>query len=106
MVKKRNLSPFQLTLRRSCVDQSFHESTPRRIIVDFSLTINTLTKIDRRPIDQKEDVIKHSNHQSGICQRESGRRGHDGHLASLLQDDMSEWFSQGRRVTSVWDTTS
>ncbi|GFQ86891.1 putative gypsy-29-i dr [Trichonephila clavata] len=39
------------------VDQPFHESTPRRV-VDFSRTINSITKIDPHPIDQMEDVIK------------------------------------------------
>ncbi|GFS82808.1 uncharacterized protein NPIL_110221, partial [Nephila pilipes] len=40
------------------VDQPFHESTTRRVAVDFSRTINSITKIDPHPIDQKEDAIK------------------------------------------------
>ncbi|GFU15457.1 uncharacterized protein NPIL_556161 [Nephila pilipes] len=40
------------------VDQPFHESTPRRVVVDFSRTINSITKIDPHPIDQMEDAIK------------------------------------------------
>ncbi|GFS53420.1 retrovirus-related Pol polyprotein from transposon 17.6 [Nephila pilipes] len=40
------------------IDQPFHESTPRRVVVDFSRTINSITKIDPHPIDQMEDVIK------------------------------------------------
>ncbi|XP_023243381.1 uncharacterized protein LOC111641443 [Centruroides sculpturatus] len=40
------------------VEQPFHESTPRRIVVDFSRTINSITKIDPHPIDRMEDVIK------------------------------------------------
>ncbi|GFS87198.1 retrovirus-related Pol polyprotein from transposon 17.6 [Nephila pilipes] len=42
------------------VDQPFHESTPRRVVVDFSRTINPITKIDPHPIDQMEDVIQRS----------------------------------------------
>ncbi|GFQ89650.1 retrovirus-related Pol polyprotein from transposon 17.6 [Trichonephila clavata] len=40
------------------VDLPFHESTPRRVVVDFSRTVNSITKIDPHPIDQMEDVIK------------------------------------------------
>ncbi|GFT95488.1 putative gypsy-29-i dr [Nephila pilipes] len=40
------------------VDQPFHESTTRRVAVDFSRTINSITKIDPHPIDQMEDAIK------------------------------------------------
>ncbi|GFS78005.1 uncharacterized protein NPIL_18131, partial [Nephila pilipes] len=40
------------------VDQPFHESTTRRVTVDFSRTINSITKIDLHPIDQMEDAIK------------------------------------------------
>ena len=40
------------------VEQPFHESTPRRVVVDFSRTINPITKIDPHPVDQMEDVIK------------------------------------------------
>ncbi|GFQ83027.1 uncharacterized protein TNCT_302491 [Trichonephila clavata] len=40
------------------VEQPFHESTPRRVVVDFSRTINRITKIDPHPIDQMEDVIQ------------------------------------------------
>ncbi|GFT52695.1 putative gypsy-29-i dr [Nephila pilipes] len=40
------------------VDQPFHESTPKRVVVDFSRTINSITKIDPHPIDQMEDAIK------------------------------------------------
>ncbi|GFS68843.1 putative gypsy-29-i dr [Nephila pilipes] len=40
------------------VDQPFHESIPRRVVVDFSRTINPITKIDPHPIDQMEDAIK------------------------------------------------
>ncbi|GFT68204.1 putative gypsy-29-i dr [Nephila pilipes] len=42
------------------VDQPFHESTTRRVAVDFSRTINSITKIDPHPIDQMEDAIKHT----------------------------------------------
>ncbi|GFT98843.1 uncharacterized protein NPIL_213531 [Nephila pilipes] len=42
------------------VDQPFHEITPRRVVVDFSRTINPITKIDPHPIDQMEDVIQRS----------------------------------------------
>ncbi|GFU05344.1 hypothetical protein NPIL_36031 [Nephila pilipes] len=60
MVKTRNLPSFQLTVRSSSliVDQPFHESTPRRVVVDFSLTINSITMIDPHPIDKMEDVFK------------------------------------------------
>jgi len=40
------------------VEQPFHESTPRRVVVDFSRTINPITNIDPHPIDQMEDVIQ------------------------------------------------
>ncbi|GFU37504.1 putative gypsy-29-i dr [Nephila pilipes] len=40
------------------VDQPFNESTPKRVVVDFSRTINSITKIDPHPIDQMEDAIK------------------------------------------------
>ncbi|GFS71724.1 uncharacterized protein NPIL_550271 [Nephila pilipes] len=40
------------------VDQPFNESTPKRVVVDFSRTINSITKIDPHPIDQMEDEIK------------------------------------------------
>ncbi|GFX71895.1 putative gypsy-29-i dr [Trichonephila clavipes] len=40
------------------VEHPFHESTPRRVVVDFSRTINPITKIDPHPIDQMEDVIQ------------------------------------------------
>ncbi|GFT16355.1 uncharacterized protein NPIL_84131, partial [Nephila pilipes] len=40
------------------VDQPFHESTTRRVAVDFSRTINSITKIDPHPIHQMEDAIK------------------------------------------------
>ncbi|GFU42420.1 putative gypsy-29-i dr [Nephila pilipes] len=40
------------------VDQPFHESTTRRVAVDFSRTINSITKIDQHPINQMEDAIK------------------------------------------------
>ncbi|GFS54275.1 putative gypsy-29-i dr [Nephila pilipes] len=40
------------------VDQPFHESTPKRVVVDFSRTNNLITKIDPHPIDQMEDAIK------------------------------------------------
>ncbi|GFU36356.1 uncharacterized protein NPIL_435411, partial [Nephila pilipes] len=40
------------------VDQPFPESTTRRVAVDFSRTINSITKIDPHPIDQMEDAIK------------------------------------------------
>ncbi|KAF8792329.1 Retrovirus-related Pol polyprotein like [Argiope bruennichi] len=40
------------------VEQPFHESTSRRIVVDFSRTINPITNIDPHPIDQMEDVIQ------------------------------------------------
>ncbi|GFT68733.1 retrovirus-related Pol polyprotein from transposon opus [Nephila pilipes] len=40
------------------VDQPFQESTPRRVVVDFSRTINSITNIDPHPIDQMEDVTK------------------------------------------------
>ncbi|GFT76217.1 uncharacterized protein NPIL_620991 [Nephila pilipes] len=40
------------------VDQPFHESTTRRVAVDFSRTINSITKIDPHPIDKMEDAIK------------------------------------------------
>ncbi|PRD35291.1 UNVERIFIED_CONTAM: hypothetical protein NCL1_11966 [Trichonephila clavipes] len=38
------------------VEQPFYYSTPRRVVVDFSRTINPITKIDPHPIDQT-DVI-------------------------------------------------
>ncbi|GFS45867.1 uncharacterized protein NPIL_226541 [Nephila pilipes] len=40
------------------VDQPFHESTTRRVVVDFSRTLNSITKIDPHPIDQMENAIK------------------------------------------------
>ncbi|GFU07485.1 putative gypsy-29-i dr [Nephila pilipes] len=40
------------------VDQPFHEISPRQVVVDFSRTINSITKIDPHPIDQMEDAIK------------------------------------------------
>ncbi|GFQ97408.1 uncharacterized protein TNCT_319071 [Trichonephila clavata] len=40
------------------VEQPFHESTPRRVVIDYSRTINFITKIDPHPIDHMEDVIK------------------------------------------------
>ncbi|GFV17210.1 retrovirus-related Pol polyprotein from transposon opus [Trichonephila clavipes] len=36
----------------------FHESTPRRVVIDCSRTINFITKLDSHPIDHVEDVIK------------------------------------------------
>ncbi|GFX09040.1 hypothetical protein TNCV_4166191 [Trichonephila clavipes] len=40
------------------VEQPFHESTPRRVVIDYSRTINFITKLDPHPIDHMEDVIK------------------------------------------------
>ncbi|GFV13325.1 retrovirus-related Pol polyprotein from transposon 17.6 [Trichonephila clavipes] len=40
------------------VEQPFHESTPRRVVTDYSRTINSITKLDLHPIDYMEDVIK------------------------------------------------
>ncbi|GFY31267.1 retrovirus-related Pol polyprotein from transposon opus [Trichonephila clavipes] len=40
------------------VEQPFHESTPRRVVIDYSRTINSVTKLDPHPIDHMEDVIK------------------------------------------------
>ncbi|GFX40227.1 retrovirus-related Pol polyprotein from transposon 297 [Trichonephila clavipes] len=40
------------------VEQPFHESTPRRVVIDYSRTINSITKLDPHPIDHMEDVIK------------------------------------------------
>ncbi|GFW21964.1 retrovirus-related Pol polyprotein from transposon 17.6 [Trichonephila clavipes] len=40
------------------VEQPFHESTPRRVVIDYSRTINSITKLDPHPIDHMEDVTK------------------------------------------------
>ncbi|GFS79845.1 retrovirus-related Pol polyprotein from transposon opus [Trichonephila clavipes] len=40
------------------VEQPFHESTSRRVVVDFSRTISPITKIHPQPIDQMEEVIQ------------------------------------------------
>ncbi|GFS86060.1 retrovirus-related Pol polyprotein from transposon opus [Trichonephila clavipes] len=40
------------------VEQPFHESTPRRVVIDYSRTINSITKLDPHPIDHMEYVIK------------------------------------------------
>ncbi|GFS45643.1 putative gypsy-29-i dr [Trichonephila inaurata madagascariensis] len=48
------------------VEQLFHESTPRPVVVDFSRTINPITKIDTHPIDQMEDVTQRTAGKSYI----------------------------------------
>jgi len=39
------------------VDQPFHESTPKRLVVDYSRTINPITVKDPFPIDQMDLMI-------------------------------------------------
>ena len=39
------------------VDQPFHESTPKRLVVDYSRTINPITIKDPFPIDQMDLMI-------------------------------------------------
>ncbi|GFX87220.1 retrovirus-related Pol polyprotein from transposon opus [Trichonephila clavipes] len=41
------------------VELPFHESTPRRVVINYSRTINSITKLDPHPIDHMEEVIKH-----------------------------------------------
>ncbi|GFY34953.1 retrovirus-related Pol polyprotein from transposon 297 [Trichonephila clavipes] len=42
------------------VEQPFHESTQTRVVIDYSRTINSITKLDPHPIGHMEDVIKHN----------------------------------------------
>ncbi|GFT01431.1 hypothetical protein TNCV_3215311 [Trichonephila clavipes] len=61
MVETRNLySPSNSTYAAPAfiVEQPFHESTPRRVFIDYSRPINSITKLDLHPIDHMEDVIK------------------------------------------------
>ncbi|GFX60470.1 transposon Ty3-G Gag-Pol polyprotein [Trichonephila clavipes] len=61
MVKTRYLPSFQNSPYAApafIVEQPFHESTPSRVVVDFSRTISPITKIDPHPIDQMEDGIQ------------------------------------------------
>ncbi|GFQ67459.1 putative gypsy-29-i dr [Trichonephila clavata] len=39
------------------VEQPLNESTPRRVVIDYSRTINSITKTDPHPINDIEDVI-------------------------------------------------
>ncbi|GFX19898.1 retrovirus-related Pol polyprotein from transposon opus [Trichonephila clavipes] len=55
------------------VEQPFHESTPRRVVIDYSRTINSITKLDPHPIDHMEDVIN----------RIDGERPDPDHTASV-----------------------
>ncbi|GFS68089.1 retrovirus-related Pol polyprotein from transposon opus [Trichonephila clavipes] len=51
--------PTQLTQAPAfIVEQPFPESTPRRVVIDYSRTINSITKLDPHPIDHMDDVIK------------------------------------------------
>ncbi|GFX86227.1 retrovirus-related Pol polyprotein from transposon 297 [Trichonephila clavipes] len=40
------------------VEPPFHESTPRRVVIDYSRTINSITKLDPHPVHHMDDVIK------------------------------------------------
>ncbi|XP_064472438.1 uncharacterized protein LOC135386463 [Ornithodoros turicata] len=39
------------------VEQPFHETTPRRLVVDYSRTINPITIADPQPVDCMDDVL-------------------------------------------------
>ncbi|XP_040356843.1 uncharacterized protein LOC121046550 [Ixodes scapularis] len=39
------------------VDQPFHDTTPRRVVVDYSRTINPITVADLQPVDFMEDAL-------------------------------------------------
>jgi len=40
------------------IEQPFHVSTPKRVVIDYSRTINPVTIKDPFPIDQMDDMIK------------------------------------------------
>lgn len=40
------------------IEQPFHVSTPKRVVIDYSRTINPVTIKDPFPIDQMDEMIK------------------------------------------------
>ncbi|GFX95061.1 retrovirus-related Pol polyprotein from transposon 17.6 [Trichonephila clavipes] len=52
------------------VEQPFHESTPRRVVINYPRTINSITKLDPHPIDHMEDVIKRIVRKCYISKRD------------------------------------
>ncbi|GFT12231.1 retrovirus-related Pol polyprotein from transposon 17.6 [Trichonephila clavipes] len=59
-LKQGNCRPSNSTYAAPAfiVEQPFHESPPRRVVIDYSRIINSITKLGPHPIDHMEDVIK------------------------------------------------
>ncbi|GFS53857.1 putative gypsy-29-i dr [Nephila pilipes] len=88
------------------VDQPFHESTTRRVAVDFSRTINSITKIDPHPIDQMEggqkNEVEERETQNSVVGSEKKTRQRKDKLRPGLQK--LEWKRVKKRLHKEWKT--